>query len=99
MVKKPRDMERHHRLPRSRGGSDHITNVSLVEKDLHRAWHRLVGNMNAEEVAAMLTDTWIDANFYLVAIPRKKKRSKRRKRRYCIDCEAEVLKHIPIKRE
>lgn len=93
--KKQREMERHHRLPRSRGGSNHPGNISLVERELHRAWHRLVGNMNAEEVAHMLTDTWIDSNYYLVAIPRKKIYKKpRRSRRYCTQCECEILKYI-----
>ena len=93
--KLPREIERHHRLPRSRGGSNAPRNISIVSRDLHRAWHRLVGNMNAEEVAAMLTDTWIDPDYYLVAIPRDKAHpKKRRKRVYCVDCECEVLKHI-----
>ena len=33
--------------------------------------------MLPQEVAKLLTDIWIDANFYLVAIPRKKKQSPR----------------------
>lgn len=96
MAKKaPREMERHHRLPRSRGGTNHDRNISIVERELHRAWHRLVGNMTADEVAAMLTDTWIDPEYYLVAVPRKKNMKKRRrKRRYCTDCQAEVIKNI-----
>lgn len=99
--KTPREMDRHHRLPRSRGGTNHPRNISLVEVKLHKAWHALCGNMNAKEVAAMLTDTWIDPDYYLVAIPRnKRKPRKRRTRLYCTDCECEVLKHIPkLKKE
>lgn len=93
--KKKRIMDRHHRLPRSRGGTNHPRNISLVEQKQHRAWHLLVSNMTADEVAAMLTDVWIDPDYYLVAIPRKRpSRKKRRRRAYCLDCEAEVLKHI-----
>lgn len=89
-------MERHHRLPRSRGGGSSPDNIAIVSRDLHRAWHLIVGNMDAEEVAAMLTDTWIDPNFYLVAVPRQKKPPrKRRTRVYCTTCECEVLQHIP----
>jgi len=92
----PRIMDRHHRLPRTRGGSNSLANISIVEQKLHRAWHMLVGNMTAPEAAKMLTDTWIDAEYYLVAIPRKRlQASKRRKRRYCTDCSCEVLKLIP----
>ncbi len=95
-----RIIERHHRLPRSRGGTDNFPpeNVINIEQDIHRAWHRVVGNMTAEEVAAMLTDQFIDPRFYLVAIPRKRKSpKKRRTRQYCTVCECEVLKHIPKK--
>lgn len=92
----PRVMDRHHRLPRSRGGSNHPNNISIVEQKQHRAWHMLVGNMTAKEAAKMLSDVWIDPNYYFVAIPRKRAEVKRRrKRKYCTDCEAEVLKHIP----
>jgi hypothetical protein len=96
MARIPREMDRHHRLPRSRGGSNEARNISIVERKLHVAWHLLVGNMNAQETARMLSDTWIDPNYYLVAVPRHKPpKKKRRKRRYCVDCECEVLKHIP----
>jgi len=89
-------MDRHHRLPRSRGGSNDARNSSIVERKLHKAWHMLAGNMTAPEVAAMLTDTWIDADYCLVAVPRKRSNGRRRKRRFCTTCEAEVLKHIPM---
>ena len=93
---KPREMDRHHRLPRSRGGSNEARNISIVERKLHNAWHLLVGNMNAQEVARMLSDTWIDPDYYFVAVPKHKKPAKkRRRRRYCVDCQCEVLKHIP----
>ena len=99
--KSPRNgrvIERHHRLPRSRGGTDTFPprNVVNIEQDIHRAWHRVVTNMTAQEVAKMLSDHLIDPRYYLVAIPRKRKCCKNpRKRRYCTDCQAEVLKHIP----
>lgn len=94
--KVPREMDKHHRLPRSRGGSNSPHNISIVERKLHRAWHMLVGNMTADEAAAMLTDTWIDPDYYLVAVPRHKKSGKRRTRKFCTDCNAEVLKHIQV---
>jgi len=93
--KHPRIMDRHHRLPRSRGGSNTLSNLSTVEQSHHRAWHLLVGNMTAPEAAKMLSDIWIDSNYYLVAVPRKRLQAmKRRKRRYCTDCSCEVLKYI-----
>ena len=91
----PRLMNRHHRLPRSRGGANSLANISIVDQKLHRAWHMLVGNMTAPEAAKMFSDTWIDAEYYLVAVPRKRiQAKKRRKRRYCTDCSSEVLKFI-----
>lgn len=57
MPKHPREMDRHHRLPRTRGGSNRPCNISIVERKLHVAWHKLVGNMNAQEAARMLSDT------------------------------------------
>lgn len=92
MKKKP-IIERHHRLPRSRGGTDHHSNIIHVRQSEHRAWHLLFGNMLADEVAAMITDTWIDGDYYLVAIPRKRKKAKApRTRVYCTTCNCEVLK-------
>ena len=93
MVRKKPIIERHHRRPRSRGGTDHHSNISHVRQTDHRAWHTLFGNMLADEVAAMITDTYIDSDYYLVAIPRKRKKGrKRRKRVFCITCNCEVLK-------
>lgn len=95
-MKKQRVVSRHHRLPRSRGGGNELSNISIVEQKRHCAWHLLVGNMTAPEIASMLTDTWIDAKYYLVAVPRRRPIHKnRRKRRFCLECSAEVLKHIP----
>ncbi len=44
-------IERHHRRPRSLEGSDEPANVSNVLPKLHRAWHVMFGNMNAEQTA------------------------------------------------
>lgn len=95
MRKKP-IIERHHRRPQSRGGTNHHSNISHVRQGEHRAFHQLFGNMLADEVAAMLTDTWIDSDYYLVAIPRKRKKAKeRRTRAFCTTCNCEVLKCLP----
>lgn len=96
-----RTMERHHRRPRSRGGT-HLSkgkrqNIIIVDSAHHHAWHLLFGNMDADEVAAMISDTWIDPDYYLVAVPRDRNiKNKRRTRCFCIECEAEVLKKIAV---
>lgn len=40
----------HHRRPRSLGGDDSPANVSYVPPRLHKHWHTLFGNMNAEQI-------------------------------------------------
>jgi len=92
-------VERHHRKPRSRGGTDTSppNNVVTVVKKYHQAYHLLFGNMQPNEIARVLTDAWIDPDYYLVAVKRKKKSAKRRKRMWCKDCQAEILGHLPEK--
>lgn len=92
---------KHHRWPKSRrdsyeGNINEPSNLSMVRNSDHVHFHALFGNMLPHEVAAMLNDVWICRKWYLVAIPRKKTSPRfRRKRKYCTDCSAEVLKHIP----
>jgi len=89
-------MEKHHRLPRSRGGSNSAANISILEKKQHRAWHHLMANMNAKEVAKLLSDVYIDPKYYFVAIPRKRKKAKNRRTKcMCTTCGAEVMKLLP----
>jgi len=71
-----KERDRHHRLPRSRGGQNGGGNVVTVPQNHHRAYHLLFGNMIPKEMAKMLTDTWIDPAYYLVAIPRQKSQRK-----------------------
>ena len=42
--------EEHHRRPQSLGGSNSSANTSYVPPRLHRYWHTLFGNMNAEQI-------------------------------------------------
>jgi len=44
------ETSRHHRLPTSRGGTDHPSNISIVPEKQHRAYHYLFVNMTAEEL-------------------------------------------------
>lgn len=91
---------KHHRHPKSRidsyeGNINEPSNISMVRNSDHVHFHAIFGNMLPREIAAMLTDAWICRKWYMVAVPRKKKKPKpKRVRRYCTDCSAEVLKHI-----
>lgn len=92
----------HHRHPRSRKDSysrhiNHPSNLTILETEIHRAWHRIIGNRLPDEVAALLTEKFISPDYYLVAVPRNKKSGHRRRRVYCTDCECEVLTKIPKK--
>ena len=93
MSRKKPIIERHHRRPRSRGGTNHHRNISHVRQGEHRAFHQLFGAMLPDEVASLLTDVWIDPDFYMVALPRKRKKVRKpRKRVFCTTCNCEVLK-------
>lgn len=72
--------DNHHRLPTSKGGTNDPSNISRVKITEHRAYHQLFRNLLPQEVAAILTKTWIDPAYYLVAIPRQKSRKKVLKR-------------------
>lgn len=64
------NIDKHHRLPRSKGGSNSNSNISLVRKDLHVAYHKLFGNATPDEVADILNKVWIDPAYKLVAVRR-----------------------------
>jgi hypothetical protein len=70
--------DRHHRLPTSRGGTKKSEggrdNLITVPRNAHILYHKMFGNMTAPEVAKMLSDTWIDPDYRLVAQVRKGKR-------------------------
>lgn len=44
----------HHLTPRSRQGSDAVTNIGLWQIERHEAWHRQWGNKTIEEVYDIL---------------------------------------------
>lgn len=94
--KKPRvRMERHHMLPRSRGGSSAPNNLIVLAQPVHRAWHYLVGNANAKEAARLLS-VFIDPKYYFIAVPYHKVQPKHRRTRcMCTTCGAEVMKFLP----
>ena len=64
--------DRHHRRPRSKGGSNDERNISIVEQNQHRAYHCLFQNMLPEEVAKVLTKVWVDPDYIILAIRKDK---------------------------
>jgi len=56
----------HHRLPKSRGGTNATSNLSRVPVRLHNAFNELFGsNPTAHEVAQILSDVWIDFRYVI----------------------------------
>lgn len=59
--------DKHHRKPKSRGGNNHPSNISIVRANQHRAWHVLFGNMMPNEIAQIINSVWISSDWELVA--------------------------------
>ena len=70
-IRKPRDV--HHRKPRSRGGTDHPSNLVKVYKNEHQAWHLLFANYSPETVARIINEIWLDPDYELVVYQRRRK--------------------------
>lgn len=61
-------LSRHHRKPRSLGGSNRASNISEVPEHMHRAWHLLFGNKTPEEIASVINHTWLDPDWQMLAV-------------------------------
>ena len=66
----PRGTNRHHRLPKSRGGRDSGQNISVVPVNQHQAWHTMFNNMQAWEIADKINRVWLDPEYELVLVRR-----------------------------
>lgn len=58
---------RHHKKPRSLGGSDNQKNISIVPQKQHEAWHILFSNLPGDEVIKQINENWIDPHFKVVS--------------------------------
>lgn len=66
---------KHHRKPRSHGGTNDNRNLSMVTQKRHEAFHYLFMTpdnkcMTPDEIAKTLTDTWIDPDYIIIAVRR-----------------------------
>lgn len=52
--KKRRGLTRHHIKPRSRGGADDDSNLVILDRDFHFAWHECFRNMTNEEIMTFI---------------------------------------------
>lgn len=62
------DIHRHHRRPRSIGGTNAGNNISLVHRDEHMAWHRLFKNFSAQAIAEIISSTWLDPKYKMLSV-------------------------------
>ena len=66
-MENPKQPTKHHRRPRSIGGTSSSKNISIVPDNKHRAWHLLFGNMEPVEIVREINKFWIDYRFRLKA--------------------------------
>jgi hypothetical protein len=58
---------RHHRKPRSKGGSNMVSNISRLPDRLHQAWHLLFCNYHPTVIANIINELYLDPEWELVA--------------------------------
>lgn len=63
------EKNRHHRVPKSLGGTMGQGNISEVRITDHRAYHHLFQRFAPEEVAFKLTEKWLPLRVCLVCVP------------------------------
>ena len=64
-------LTRHHRIPKSKGGTFAPENISNVPHHKHKAFHLLFHNWSVYTIAKILNEVWIDKDYILVVKPRK----------------------------
>lgn len=67
-----RRTSKHHRRPRSKGGTNDDRNVSKVTPKEHEAWHTLFQNMDAVDIANRINAVWLDPAFEFLCLRRGK---------------------------
>ena len=60
-------LSKHHRKPKTKGGNSKPRNISHVPEWQHIAFHQLFGNKQPHEIAEILTRTWIDPDYIIIA--------------------------------
>ena len=55
MKKRKKRTNRHHLIPRSRGGANLPNNLLTIGIERHEYWHKVFGNRTLDEVIRLLT--------------------------------------------
>lgn len=61
-------LTRHHRKPRSIGGKSEPRNIVRIPGNKHAAWHTLFANWVPEKIARIISETYLDPDYELIAI-------------------------------
>lgn len=72
MGKFRKERDKHHRRPRSIGGTNDTRNISIVPRNKHESWHLLFANCTPAQIAEIINEFWLDPDYFLVAVPRIK---------------------------
>lgn len=64
---------RHHRCPKSKGGSDFPPNTIRVKHSHHEAWHTLFGNKSPQEIVDDLNNIWFYPEYEVTLVKKGKK--------------------------
>jgi hypothetical protein len=57
---------RHHRKPRSRGGSNQSWNISVVSQKHHDAWHEMFSNLDPFQICEQINRRWLDSDYEFI---------------------------------
>lgn len=63
-----KEYDKHHRKPRSLGGSNKARNISKVPSHLHKNWHALFKNWTPERIVQEINKYWLDPDYKIIAI-------------------------------
>ena len=65
-------LTRHHRLPKSMGGSNSPNNIAFISNERHSAWHFLFANLPAESICYLINKFYIDPAYKVVLVKNEK---------------------------
>lgn len=60
------NLTRHHRKPRSIGGTSEPRNISKIPAKKHASWHILFKNLTAEQIAEEINAFYLDPDFFVI---------------------------------
>lgn len=63
-------LTKHHRCPKSLNGSDKPSNISMLPKSQHEAWHTIAGSLNPSQIADIINKYYLDPNYAFVVVRR-----------------------------